>query len=93
MPKKVFFGRSQTRSVAQQRMKDLQAYLQVCRELSVCVPVSHQEHIELGEHVTTVDGEIQAWLPDTNLVTSKYGKAATYACTPASIESPDTVQE
>ena len=37
MPKKVFFGRSQTRSVAQQRMKDLQTYLQVCREMCVCL--------------------------------------------------------
>ena len=29
MPKKIFFGRSQIRTVAQQRMKELQAYLQV----------------------------------------------------------------
>ena len=30
----------------------------------------HQEHIEPAkparEHVTTIDGEIQTWLPDTN---------------------------
>jgi len=44
------------------------------------------------EHVTTIDGEIQTWLPDTNLVTSKYEKAATCACIPAFIGSPVTVQ-
>jgi len=56
-----------------------------------------QEHIEPAkpgrEHVTTIDSEIQTWLPDTILVTSKYGKAATCACIAAFLESPDTVQE
>ena len=32
MPKKIYFGRSQTRNVAQQRMKELQSYLQVREE-------------------------------------------------------------
>ena len=31
LPKKIFFGRSQTKAVAQQRMKDLQLYLQVVK--------------------------------------------------------------
>ena len=54
----------------------------------------HQEHIEpVREHVTTIDGEIQTWVPDTNLVTSKYGKAATCTCVPVFVWSPDTVQE
>ena len=43
--------------------------------------LSDQEHIETAkparEHVTTIDGEIQTWLPILILVTSKYGKAAT----------------
>ena len=30
MPKKIYFGRSQTRTVAKQRMKELESYLQVC---------------------------------------------------------------
>ena len=45
------------------------------------------------EHVTTIDGEIQTWLPDTNLVTSKYEKAATCACIPAFVGSPVTAQQ
>ena len=56
-----------------------------------------QEHIKLvkqaREHVTTIDGEIQAWLPDNNFVTSKYGKEATCTCIAALLESPDMVQE
>ena len=57
----------------------------------------YQEHIEPAkparEHVTTIDGEIQTWLPGTNFVKSKYGKAATRACIAAFLESPDMVQE
>jgi len=53
-----------------------------------------QEHIEPArEHVTTIDGEIQTWLPILILVTSKYGKAATCASIAAFSESPDSVQE
>ena len=58
-----------------------------------CGPV--QEHSEPAkparEHVPTIDGKIQMWLPDTNLVTSKHGKAATCACIPAFVGSPDPV--
>jgi len=47
------------------------------------------------EHVTTIDGEIQTWLPVTNFINIQYGKAAMSACihVAAFMESPDMVQE
>jgi len=59
----------------------------------------HQEHIEPAkparEHVTTIDGKIQTWLPDTNFSNIQIWKGSKLMCTciPVFIESPDTVQE
>lgn len=36
LPKKIYFGRSQVRSVAKQRMKDLEIYIQVSISIVCC---------------------------------------------------------
>ena len=52
---------------------------------------------EAGEgawlHVTTIDGEIQTWLPDTNFSNIQKWKGSNGACIAAFLESPDAVQE
>jgi len=56
-----------------------------------------QEHIEPAkparEHVTTIDSEIQTWLPDTNFSNIQIWKGSNGACIAAFLEFPDTVQE